>query len=720
MLFATRPAATRVTYSASSSVIPNPERGFFQYTETHYRADNSGYTALDQATLTTGRGNGQTQVFRYFYLEKYLVQDSIDSAYLDLVAADLATVRAAGCKLILRFAYSDNPNNNFTAPYDSDPPLSRVLGHINQLYPVLNTYADIIEIVQAGFIGYWGEWYYSDNFTNTPSVPGTLDTTDWDNRGQVLNALLTNLDARIFICVRYVGIHQHFASSWDAATLARVGFHNDAFEASSDDFGTFSTFSSQTVQQNQAYLATMTAANVPMGGESAVNNPPQSSWTNAATDLAAYHWNFLNPIYQPDVLDDWGSTNQTTAAKLLGYRLRLVATTIQASVVNGGNFAVSIVITNDGYAAPLRNRPVKFILTNGGSPLITTLSADVRTWAPEQTTTLTGTIAAPATAGTYTAYLFFPDPTISLATNPAYAIQLANPGVWNSSNGWNNLGQTILVGGGGTITAPGAPTAVSAVAGDAGATVSFTGPADYGGAQITGYAVTSSPGGITATGAASPIVVTGLTNGTSYTFTVTATNSAGTGTASNPSSPVTPTRAPVLQDTFSSGSLNAQWIGSGSYVIVGGTLQITGHSTYADNVISANSFDMTGRTATVQVPSVPTAASGEVFMQLFIDGNNSVSIGKSGTSLVLRIVSAGTTNDTSLTYDAVAHAWWRIGLSGSTLSWSTSPDNSAWTVRRTVSSGYPGLTAVYFRMLVGHYTAEDADQAATFDNVSVV
>ena len=85
-----------------------------------------------------------------------------------------------------------------------------------------------------------------------------------------------------------------------------------------------------------------------------------------------------------------------------------------------------------------------------------------------------------------------------------------------------------------TVTAnvPGAPTIGTATAGNGSASVTFTAPATNGGSPITDYTVTSAPGGLTGTGTTSPITVTGLTNGTTYTFTVTATNVAGTGAAS--------------------------------------------------------------------------------------------------------------------------------------------------------------------------------------------
>jgi len=107
----------------------------------------------------------------------------------------------------------------------------------------------------------------------------------------------------------------------------------------------------------------------------------------------------------------------------------------------------------------------------------------------------------------------------------------------------------------GTLTVPSAPTALTATPSNAAATVSFLAPASTGGTPITGYTVTSSPGALTGAGSASPLVVTGLTNGQAYTFTATATNAIGTGAASAPSNSVTPTAASALA-VLTNGALN--------------------------------------------------------------------------------------------------------------------------------------------------------------------
>jgi len=94
------------------------------------------------------------------------------------------------------------------------------------------------------------------------------------------------------------------------------------------------------------------------------------------------------------------------------------------------------------------------------------------------------------------------------------------------------------------LTPPGAPTIGTATASTGQVSVSFTAPASDGGSPITGYIVACTPVGggaaVTATGTGSPIIVTGLLNGTTYTCTVSAINAVGTGAASGLSNAVTP------------------------------------------------------------------------------------------------------------------------------------------------------------------------------------
>jgi hypothetical protein len=103
----------------------------------------------------------------------------------------------------------------------------------------------------------------------------------------------------------------------------------------------------------------------------------------------------------------------------------------------------------------------------------------------------------------------------------------------------------------GTREVPGAPTIGTATNAGTGrpynngaATVTFTAPANVNGLPIISYLVTSSPGGFTGTGASSPVTVTGLQSSTSYTFTVKALNSRGSGTASAASNSITATTVP--------------------------------------------------------------------------------------------------------------------------------------------------------------------------------
>lgn len=127
------------------------------------------------------------------------------------------------------------------------------------------------------------------------------------------------------------------------------------------------------------------------------------------------------------------------------------------------------------------------------------------------------------------------------------------------------------------LQAPNAPTNVTATGGDASASVSFTAPSNVGGSAITGYTVQSNPGAFSATGSASPISVTGLTNGTSYTFQVWALNSYGPSPAGGPSGSVTPATPIALFMGGNNSTINYKTISTLGNATSFGTLSPAGY-----------------------------------------------------------------------------------------------------------------------------------------------
>jgi hypothetical protein len=130
------------------------------------------------------------------------------------------------------------------------------------------------------------------------------------------------------------------------------------------------------------------------------------------------------------------------------------------------------------------------------------------------------------------------------------------------------------------VGVPNAPTGVSATSGLRQATVSFTAPANNGGAAIDGYLITVSPGGATVACASSPCSVTGLTGGQATTFGVQAHNTYGYSTTASssaitigvgPSGPMGMTATAVLAQAYSN-SVSAAGYPPPTYSIVSGDL----------------------------------------------------------------------------------------------------------------------------------------------------
>ncbi len=132
------------------------------------------------------------------------------------------------------------------------------------------------------------------------------------------------------------------------------------------------------------------------------------------------------------------------------------------------------------------------------------------------------------------------------------------------------------------------------------ATVTFTAPTWTGGLPITGYTVTSSPGGYTGTGSSSPITVAGLQSNTNYTFTVRATNAIGQSAASAASNSILATTVPQAPTIGTATDL-----GTGTSVSVAFTGNATGGKAVSTYTATSSPSSITGSSA-----SSPITVSG--------------------------------------------------------------------------------------------------------------
>lgn len=422
----------RVTYAPSDEIIANPERGMFSHRE--FWSDRPDELDLDY--LDAERADGRTLIFTVYVLNKFRDKE-ISKPFLNKVMRNLRSIRRAGMKAIVRFCYTYSEDDK---PWDA--PWEMTKRHIEQLTPILQEYSDVIAVLEAGFIGVWGEWYYTDNYIFQP------EDDQYGPRRQVLDGLLDMMPKDRFVAVRYplaklATYNLQYTdtisdkTAFDGSNISRIGFHNDCFLASADDVGTFN----EVPEYRQYWL--WESRYVPMGGETCgvsefIEVP------NALKDFSGYHWSYLNKDYHPEVLEKWAKEYfMPEVMKKLGYRFVLKDGEFTKNPTQGGDMRISLNIDNEGWAAPFNPRDVEliFVKKKGGDKYMAKLPDDPRFWLAGVTHHVEADLALPAdmAPGQYEVFLNLPDPRETLHNKSEYSIRLANDKIWKKKQGYNKL-----------------------------------------------------------------------------------------------------------------------------------------------------------------------------------------------------------------------------------------------------------------------------------------
>jgi len=411
-------SGTAVNYTEANGPVASPERGMYKGYEVR-----SSTEPLSAAVVKARRASdGCTLWLLEFYLTDFITSD-ISTTYLNKMQACFDAVRDGGAKAIVRYAYRDN---NAHLDEDQEAKPVQMQKHIAQIKPYLIKNEDVIFVLQAGFIGSWGEWYYTTYFSSLTE------------RRKIVDLLLESLPSSRQIELRTPAFKMKMynlalkdtltaETAHDGSVTSRLAGHNDCFGADKNDEGTFDGDDTRKFWKAETRYAIM-------GGETCKVSDyclcPQT-----LKDLEDYHWTYLHDGYNQQVLSRWETDGCMDEIKTrLGYRL--VLKDVHYDAINPGQKCkVTIRMYNKGYAAPMNPREAWLVwVGSDGNKVKTMLGADPRNWHSGYNAVVS--FFTPTTAKG-TLYLELSDPLIK--DNPAYSIALANANVFDDATGYNKL-----------------------------------------------------------------------------------------------------------------------------------------------------------------------------------------------------------------------------------------------------------------------------------------
>jgi hypothetical protein len=422
--------------------IANPDRGYHLEFSDYAHKELRGYndpepTVEERETITrfsliSIRGNygydaTTTLVQLYIYLKAW-PNMAIPASGLNQIQGAFDILKEYGYKAILRFAYNDEMGQSFESA-------EWVAAHMEQLRPLLTANQSQIAVVQAGFLGAWGEWHSSPLSTNQNA------------RNAVVNTLLDIIPDPYTVQVREPRYKNDLTLN-NANNKKRIGIANDYFTAAMDvidDINIYGDAYLQVVSESPYFymLGEIPYQHDQYGFDRLMNISKviailrdhhysafditqnyELNITYWKTQKVYPAWLDMNHIlYDPSYfLKDGVVVNRSFYEFVrdhLGYRLNMKSAEMAAS---GGQFTYNFKLTNTGFATIMNPREVYLVFINAADQIVREVKlndvnpAEWQPFTPADGTytllthTITGSVAASGLSGVHRVGLWLPDP----------------------------------------------------------------------------------------------------------------------------------------------------------------------------------------------------------------------------------------------------------------------------------------------------------------------
>ena len=429
-------------YEESKETLRNPDRGFYKLVQIELQEGNENFSDFEDTIEDISEEDTDVSIISFqLNLKNFVSKTQLLEKKIEDINQYFSIMREYGYQVIFRVVYDSEGKEN------PEPEFDEILTQIESLKDVYTKNEDIILVVEAGFLGSYGEWH-----------DGKYDE-DKEKRNELIKKLLSTIPESIQINLRKPSFITDYIGNDEAVTkenafsndeIARLGLHNDGYLASDTDLGTYEEDerNESLIWQEKQTLFTI------FGGECQNKDSIYTDLEKAISDMKKRHCVYLNKTYDREVKEKWkqvqysnnsdiynGETGYKYIQDHLGYRLVLRESDMQIQP-NTRNIEIEMNIENVGFANIVRKKQVEVILKNGDKKYNIKTDIDIREEEKDgfYEFTILEKIPENIDIGNYEVYVNIQEPFESLQDNDNYKIKLANIDMWDTNVGGNHIG----------------------------------------------------------------------------------------------------------------------------------------------------------------------------------------------------------------------------------------------------------------------------------------